>query len=94
MTTGKAHKTSQKNDTVRHQPFFQPKLTIGPTDDAYEKEADRVAAQVMRMSINKGDTFFSPRPWVSSRWCKANAPLATEKKKERNKISIDNHSAR
>ncbi len=30
--------------------FFQPKLTIGPVDDSYEREADAVADQVMRMS--------------------------------------------
>ncbi len=30
--------------------FFQPKLTIGPTDDVYEREADAVADKVMRMS--------------------------------------------
>ncbi|MEN8228454.1 MAG: DUF4157 domain-containing protein [Bacteroidota bacterium] len=29
-------------------PFFQPKLTIGPTDDVYEREADSVADRVMR----------------------------------------------
>ncbi len=29
--------------------FFQPKLTIGPTDDVYEREADAVADKVMRM---------------------------------------------
>jgi hypothetical protein len=30
--------------------FFQPKLTIGPTDDVYEREADAVADKVMSMS--------------------------------------------
>ena len=29
---------------------IQPKLTIGPVNDVYEQEADRVAEQVMRMS--------------------------------------------
>src|SRR6187402_1868349 len=29
--------------------FFQPKLTIGPIDDVYEREADTVADKVMRM---------------------------------------------
>jgi hypothetical protein len=28
--------------------FFQPQLTVGPTDDVYEREADAVADQVMR----------------------------------------------
>ncbi len=36
-----------------HQLFFQPKLTIGLTDDVYEKEADAVADQVMRMGDGK-----------------------------------------
>lgn len=30
-------------------PFFQTKLTVGPTDDVYEREADAVAEKVMRM---------------------------------------------
>src|SRR5688572_20616397 len=30
--------------------FFQPKLTVGPVDDVYEREADAVADRVMRMS--------------------------------------------
>lgn len=29
--------------------FFQPKLTIGPSDDVYEREADAVADKVVRM---------------------------------------------
>jgi hypothetical protein len=29
--------------------LIQPKLTVGPADDQYEREADRVAADVMRM---------------------------------------------
>src|SRR5688572_14212092 len=33
--------------------FFQPKLTIGPTDDVYEREADAVADKVMRMMDNE-----------------------------------------
>ena len=36
--------------------FFQPKLTIGPVDDVYEREADAVADRVMRMSIVEGET--------------------------------------
>src|SRR6187402_3198153 len=30
--------------------FFQPKLTVGPVDDVYEREADAVADKVLRMS--------------------------------------------
>jgi len=31
--------------------YFQPKLKIGQPNDKYEQEADRVAEQVMNMSI-------------------------------------------
>jgi hypothetical protein len=34
---------------ILHGPRLQPKLTVGPPDDAYEREADRVADAVMRM---------------------------------------------
>lgn len=33
----------------------QAKLEVGPADDAYEQEADRVAGQVMRMPAEKKD---------------------------------------
>jgi hypothetical protein len=36
---------SRRTETA---PFFQAKLTVGPTDDLYEKEADAVAEKVMR----------------------------------------------
>jgi hypothetical protein len=32
-----------------NSPAIQPKLTVGPVDDEYEREADRVADRVMRM---------------------------------------------
>lgn len=35
---------------------LQPKLKVGPTDDAYEREADRVADQVMRMPASESGT--------------------------------------
>lgn len=34
---------------------LQAKLRIGQHDDVYEKEADRVAKQVIRMNCNPGD---------------------------------------
>ncbi len=34
---------------VHRPPRLQPKLTVGPADDAFEREADRVAEQVVRM---------------------------------------------
>jgi len=51
--------STAKKSTIVHQSvlknghaaplFFQPKLTIGPVDDAYEREADAVADHVMRL---------------------------------------------
>ena len=32
----------------RHAPVVQPKLTVGPVGDAYEQEAERIAAQVAK----------------------------------------------
>jgi len=40
----------QSDQKVNDSFFFQPKLTIGPVDDPYEREADAVADKVMRMS--------------------------------------------
>ena len=37
-----------KKDQAKHL-FFQPKLTVGPTNDVYELEADAVADKVMGM---------------------------------------------
>lgn len=39
---------------VLHGPRFQAKLTVGAPDDAYEREADRVADAVMRMPAPEG----------------------------------------
>ncbi|HTE11534.1 MAG TPA: DUF4157 domain-containing protein [Chitinophagaceae bacterium] len=40
----------KRNDQPFFAPaFIQPKLTVAPADDAYEREADAVAAKVMRM---------------------------------------------
>src|SRR4030042_5618464 len=39
----------QRNSLSAVPLFFQPKLAIGEPDDAYEREADRVAETVMRM---------------------------------------------
>jgi hypothetical protein len=37
-----------------HARAIQPKLTVGPADDAYEREADRMADAVMRMPEGDG----------------------------------------
>ncbi|MCO6454055.1 MAG: hypothetical protein J5I93_01965, partial [Pirellulaceae bacterium] len=34
--------------------LVQPKLTVGPANDVYEMEADRVADRVLRMSLPAG----------------------------------------
>jgi hypothetical protein len=36
---------------VLHGPRPQAKLTVGPSDDRYEREADEVAERVMRMPV-------------------------------------------
>jgi hypothetical protein len=41
--------TSGTRRQWKKTPFFQAKLTVGPADDAYEREADAVAEKVMRM---------------------------------------------
>ena len=43
--------------------FFQSKLTVGPTNDIYEKEADAVAEKVMRM---EDPGVVQPKPAISS----------------------------
>ena len=64
--------------------FIQPKLTVGPVDDQYEKEADSIADTVMRMS-DKDMLQTKPSPISIQRKCshceeeeklqmKANAP--------------------
>ena len=45
-TTLKGHSPLPKEE-VTSNIFFQPKLTVGPTDDVYEREADAVAEQVV-----------------------------------------------
>jgi hypothetical protein len=63
MTTGKTERTMANEGSNKNQrPFFQAKLTVGPTDDVFEKEADAVAEQVMRMPANKEMSFFAPKP--------------------------------
>ena len=68
--------------------FFQPKLTIGPVDDIYEREADAVADQVMRMSDNQVvQTKFSPIG--IQRMC----PACEEEEKAQRKEKPGNSSA-
>lgn len=41
---------AKRNTSPFSKPAIQPRLTIGPVNDPYEREADAVADQVMRMS--------------------------------------------
>jgi hypothetical protein len=50
--------------------FFQPKLTIGPVDDVYEREADAVADKVMRMN-DTGEVATTSFPINIQRKCAA-----------------------
>ncbi|WP_415229954.1 DUF4157 domain-containing protein [Psychromonas sp.] len=52
-TTGKKNKTVSVSHATAVQDILQPKLKIGPADDKYEQEADRVAEQVIRMTEPK-----------------------------------------
>jgi len=48
----RAHDSTLRRTEIRHilhGPRLQPKLEVGAPDDAYEREADRVAEAVMRM---------------------------------------------
>ncbi|MEO8960798.1 MAG: DUF4157 domain-containing protein, partial [Ginsengibacter sp.] len=71
QTLATSEKTKNNVGVAMHknkeQPFFspikiQPKLTIGPVDDPYEREADAVAERVMRMPANETSSpFFQPK---------------------------------
>ena len=50
---GECEEGKKKKLSLQRKPlnYLQPKLTLGPPDDIYEKEADSMAEKVMRMSI-------------------------------------------
>src|SRR5690606_22543957 len=56
-------KAATNTTTSNRKPFFQPKLTVGPSDDVFEKEADAVADKVMRM---QEDHHVQPKHSISS----------------------------
>jgi hypothetical protein len=62
----KADKNSSSEGALS-MPFFQPKLSVNDPNDIYEKEADAVAEEVMRMPA--GDHFFKPASPVIARVC-------------------------
>jgi len=53
-TTAGHGATPERVRQILHGPRLQPKLTVGPPGDAYEREADRVADAVMRMPEPEG----------------------------------------
>ncbi|HWJ26325.1 MAG TPA: hypothetical protein VNS32_07260, partial [Flavisolibacter sp.] len=60
-------KTIQKSEKTKGispvKFFFQPKLAINLPGDQYEKEADTIAQQVMRMpALDNSPLFFQPKP--------------------------------
>src|SRR2546428_6126583 len=63
------HAGSVKKPVV-FQSIIQPKLTINPSDDSFEQEADAVAEKVMRMPQNDALSAKSV-PLVIQRKCAA-----------------------
>ena len=60
---------NRSKGTHQKDPFFQAKLTIGPSDDVYEKEADAVADQVVRMKEDEGSMPGTTSPVSIQRKC-------------------------
>ena len=93
------HATPEKSNSLsfinrkKQQPFFSPviiqaKLTIGPVDDPYEREADAMADKVMRMS--DGETLQTkPSPINIQRKC-AHCEEEEEEKLQRKEDNEDN----
>ena len=93
------HATPEKSNSSsfinrkKQQPFFSPviiqaKLTIGPVDDPYEREADAMADKVMRMS--DGETLQTkPSPINIQRKC-AHCEEEEEEKLQRKEDNEDN----
>lgn len=66
-----SHAVSRKEKVQTFfKPLIQPKLTIGPVDDPYEREADAVAEKVMRISDTE-TLQTKPSPLTIQRKCAA-----------------------
>jgi hypothetical protein len=52
---GEAERNPVWQSLAMRSGIIQPKLTVGKVDDPYEREADRVADQVMRMPAPRSD---------------------------------------
>ena len=73
ISTAKDSKTNRSFFSQKEKPkslFFQPKLTIGPVDDFYEREADVVADKVIRKSDTE-QVQTKPLPFNIQRKCAA-----------------------
>lgn len=66
--TTQYHPNIATGSNVEHGFFIQPKLAINNLNNKYEREADALAARIMRMEIpgpqaaNKHTSFFNPAP--------------------------------
>lgn len=65
-----SRRSSYANEEKTKPLFFQPKLTVGPVDDPYEREADAVADKIMRSSDDKVSSS-DIQPIVIQRKCAA-----------------------
>ncbi|AFY57584.1 hypothetical protein Riv7116_5188 [Rivularia sp. PCC 7116] len=74
---------------VRHTslPKIQPKLNIGQPGDKYEREADRVAEQVMQMPHPLPERRINPSPLVPARFLSLNSD--SEEQLQRQEIEKD-----
>src|SRR5258706_1213309 len=57
-----ARETRPQIHRILQTPQIQPKLTVGPPDDEFEHDADRVAEQVMRIPDDGGAPSAIPPP--------------------------------
>src|SRR6266571_3973421 len=64
-----ARETRLQIRRILQTPQIQPKLTVGPSDDEFEQEADRVADEVMRMP-DPAAASGAPEPPRIQRKCK------------------------
>ncbi|HMQ68014.1 MAG TPA: DUF4157 domain-containing protein [Ignavibacteria bacterium] len=71
--------------------FFQPKLKINEPDDQYEREADSVAEQVMRLPTEKSENHFFKPALINSIQKKC-TECEEEEKLQRKEISYGNNS--
>ncbi len=83
------HNTSKSSSNSLHRPpFFQAKLTVNQPGDAFEREADSMADQVMRMpAIESEKTFFSASETTPKVQRKCAECGAEEKKVQRKSLS-------